>query len=194
MRHGQTECNRRRLMQARTDALLNEEGVRQAEDIRRQIGGVPFDAVYASPLKRARQTAVVVSGWKESALKIDARLLEVEVGPYELKPYYGMGFSMTLYWAAPRVFPVPEGVEAPQAMLERSASFLQDLGKEKYENVLVVTHGGILRAYRGILNGRGKLECYPRSHNCQMWVYQAEEGKYTLLKTYRPRKAQHDHP
>ena len=56
-RHGQTELNRKKLMQGRTDAPLNGKGIAQARQSRKNIGDVHFDAVYASPLQRAIMTA-----------------------------------------------------------------------------------------------------------------------------------------
>ena len=42
-RHGQTELNRKKLMQGRTDAPLNEKGIAQARQSRKNIGDVHFD-------------------------------------------------------------------------------------------------------------------------------------------------------
>ena len=59
-RHGQTELNRKKLMQGRTDAPLNEKGIAQAKQSRKNIGDVHFDAVYASPLQRAILTGSII--------------------------------------------------------------------------------------------------------------------------------------
>ena len=67
-RHGQTELNRKNLMQGRTDAPLNEKGIAQAKQSRKNIGDVHFDAVYASPLKRA----IVTGGTRGSSRPISA--------------------------------------------------------------------------------------------------------------------------
>ena len=56
-RHGQTKLNKEHLMQGRTDEPLNETGFSQAKAARKMIGDVTFDAVYASPLRRAVDTA-----------------------------------------------------------------------------------------------------------------------------------------
>ena len=59
-RHGQTDLNKRKMMQGLTDCPLNERGLEQARQSRRNIGDIHFDAVYASPLKRAQQTAAII--------------------------------------------------------------------------------------------------------------------------------------
>ena len=44
-RHGQTNLNKKRLMQGLTDEPLNETGIAQAKAARERIGDVHFDAV-----------------------------------------------------------------------------------------------------------------------------------------------------
>src|SRR5699024_12682984 len=51
-RHGQTDLNKRNLMQGLTDAPLNEKGIEQAKIARASMRDVKFDAVFASPLQR----------------------------------------------------------------------------------------------------------------------------------------------
>ena len=49
-RHGQTNYNKKKLMQGLTDEPLNDIGIEQAKQARHHIGDVRFDAVYSSPL------------------------------------------------------------------------------------------------------------------------------------------------
>lgn len=48
-RHGQTDLNKKQLMQGVYDEPLNETGIAQAEETRKKIGDMKFDAVYCSP-------------------------------------------------------------------------------------------------------------------------------------------------
>ena len=70
-RHGQTELNRKKLMQGRTDAPLNEKGIAQARQSRKNIGDVHFDAVYASPLQRAILTGSIIGDVDPSEIIVD---------------------------------------------------------------------------------------------------------------------------
>ena len=70
-RHGQTDLNLHRLMQGRTDQPLNETGIRQAQEARARIGDIRFDAVYASPLVRARRTGAIIGGVDEQQVLTD---------------------------------------------------------------------------------------------------------------------------
>ena len=84
-RHGQTDLNKKKLMQGRTDALLNRIGIEQAKQSRRNIGDVHFDAVYSSPLKRAQMTGAIIGNVDLSEIIVDQRLIETNFGVYEKK-------------------------------------------------------------------------------------------------------------
>ena len=173
IRHGQTDLNRLRLMQGRTDMPLNMTGIRQAEAAAAQVKDITFDAVYASPLQRAVRTASIISGKDEEQVIRDPRLIETNFGKYEKRPYWLLGPFMTLYWALPEVFPAPPTVETIASMADRSSSFLQELETMPFENVLISCHGGIIRALCGCLENRPKgILWRPKPHNCEFRVYQ----------------------
>lgn len=171
-RHGQTNLNKRKLMQGLTDEPLNETGRAQAKEARAGIGDVRFDAVYASPLDRAQETAAIIGGVDREKVIIDPRIIEVDFGPYEQRSYFKMGLWMTLYWACPELIPAPKGVENVASMVARSRSFLEDVKSKDCENVLIVCHGGIIRALCGCLENRKKgIKWRPKPHNCEIRKY-----------------------
>lgn len=185
-RHGQTNLNRQKLMQGRTDEPLNETGIQQAEKARKMIGSISFDAVYASPLQRAVLTASIIGNTEKENIITDSRLTEVEFGKYELKKYYLMGPAMTAHWVWPEVIPAPATVESVSSMVERSSSILKEIEAKDYENVLIVCHGGIIRALRGYLtDSKNGIQWRPKPHNCEVRVYESVNGKHTFLKDYR---------
>lgn len=173
VRHGQTDYNKQRLLQGRSNISLNSVGRNQATEISHSLSNVKFDAVYASPLIRAIETAAIISGVDEAEIVKDERIIEVDFGIYEKRKYTRMGFWLTLYWLLPEVFRNPKTVEGTSEMVERVVSFLNDLKKEKYENVLVVCHGGIIRVLSGCLEGRKNgLKWRPKPKNCEIRVYE----------------------
>ncbi|MDD5923105.1 MAG: histidine phosphatase family protein [Eubacteriales bacterium] len=186
-RHGQTNLNRRKEMQGRTDEPLNETGIRQAEKARQKIGEIRFDAVYASTLDRAVTTASIIGDVPKEQVKQDPRIIEVDFGRYERKKYYGMGPAMTLFWALPEVIPEPKTVEPIPELVERSRSFLADLerwGQENgYENVLIACHGGIMRVLSGCLEGRQRgFRWRPKPRNCEIRVYEPADSHYRMVR------------
>ena len=185
-RHGQTNLNKAHLMQGLTDEPLNETGILQAQEARERIGEVRFDAVYASPLQRAVLTASIIGGVGKEAVITDPRIIEADFGKYELHKYYLLGPAMTLYWALPEVFPAPKTVETTASLRRRSASFLRELEKKEYDNVLVACHGGIMRALCGYMADRKSgLMWRPKPHNCEIRVFESAGGKHRTLESFR---------
>ena len=186
-RHGQTNLNRRKLMQGRTDEPLNKEGIRQAMAARKAIGDITFDAVYASPLDRAIATASIIGNVEKSQVIIDHRLIETDFGKYEKRHYYLMGPAMTLYWALPELFPAPKTVESISSMVERSSEFLRELEEKDYDNVLISCHGGIIRSISGYLEDRNNgILWRPKPHNCEIRVYESIKGSHRRISPDKP--------
>ena len=183
-RHGQTDLNNDKRMQGLTDCLLNETGILQARLSRKHIGDVHFDAVYASPLKRAQLTASIIGNVDPSEIIIDQRLIETDFGKYEKCKYYLIGPAMTLYWMFPKHFPVPATVESLDSMKARASSFLSELETKDYDNVLVACHGGIMRALCGYLDEAPDGLHWERMKNCEIRVYEYKDGKHTFLTSY----------
>ena len=57
IRHGETEENRKKIIQGQLDTRLNSEGERQADLAAKALKDVPFDICYSSDLQRAADTA-----------------------------------------------------------------------------------------------------------------------------------------
>lgn len=184
VRHGQTNLNKENLMQGLVDQPLNDFGRDQARRVGRLKGDLVFDAVYASPLNRAKETAAIIAGIPLEEVKVDPRIIEVDFGIYDKKPFKKLGLKMWAYWLLPEVFPNPKSVESIDSMTERAGSFLKDLEKKSYDNVLVVCHGGIIRALTGYLeNKKNKIKWRPKPKNCELKVYKFENGKWTFEKS-----------
>ena len=82
IRHGETDFNRKGLIQGTSDIPLNENGIRQAgmaaDWFKEQK--ITFDKVFASPLIRARKTAAIVSGRAFEDVQPDFRIQEMDFG------------------------------------------------------------------------------------------------------------------
>ena len=177
-RHGETALNAQKLMQGITDEPLNEKGIEQAERMHEKIKNVHFDAVYASPLDRAQVTASILSGVDRNELIIDDRLIEVNFGKYELKKYTALGVKMTLYYLFQQYLPAPKTVEKHEHIVERAKSFLEDLKKNDYENVLIVSHGNLIRVmYHQLDENPPKTYFKDFPGNCEIRVYEVNNNK-----------------
>ncbi len=83
LRHGETRWNREGRCQGSSDIELNETGQRQASEVAGHLSGRRIDAVYASDLRRARETAEIVGGPHEVAVRIEPDLRELDHGAME---------------------------------------------------------------------------------------------------------------
>jgi probable phosphoglycerate mutase len=83
VRHGESVANAQGLLLGRTDVELTEKGRRQAASVRQLLTG-PVNEVRSSPLRRARDTAVLLETGRP--LAIDHRWIEVDYGEYECQP------------------------------------------------------------------------------------------------------------
>ena len=191
-RHGETDLNKQHRIQGILDIPLNEEGLRQAISMRERLGDMRFDAVYSSPLERARKTACAIGGVTEEELIIDPRIIEVDFGVYDGLSYLPGPPEIDFFWLLPWFFSAPDTVETTSSMKARAASFIKDLETKDYENVLISSHGGIIRALSGYLENRpSKLRWYPKPLNCEIRVYELKNGKYKKindLKTHKPER------
>lgn len=146
VRHGETDWNRTGRMQGRTDIPMNETGIRQMKACGAVLRQERWDAVAASPLRRAWQSAELLAeavGVKE-ILRLDG-LAERD---------YGEGTGLTETEREER-YPSGScpGMESPDAMADRMLESLCCLTAQKAEGGLdaqrwiVVSHGSAIEAF-----------------------------------------------
>lgn len=83
MRHGQTQWNAQGRLQGQTDIPLNEVGRAGAAAAREKYGCIPLDVCFASPLKRALETAEIFLKGRAVPIYTDDRLKEMFFGDFE---------------------------------------------------------------------------------------------------------------
>ncbi len=83
IRHGLTEWNAVHRYQGQTDVPLSPVGREQAERLAERLRAVPLDAIWASDLSRAHETALRVAAGRDLAVRRDPRLRELSLGALE---------------------------------------------------------------------------------------------------------------
>jgi probable phosphoglycerate mutase len=152
VRHGETDYNRRGIVQGGgIDSSLNETGRRQARQLAERFRSVSFDAVYASTMQRARQTADILAEPHEPIRRAHLEeLQEMSWGIYE-----GAGPSsdrdaelgeIKAEWRQGIFDRTVEGGESILDVRERAiAAMDRVMAEDAGQTVLVVTHGRYLR-------------------------------------------------
>lgn len=145
VRHGRSVWNAEGRWQGHADIPLDEEGLRQAAAAAEVLGS--FDAVWASDLQRASLTAQIIAELHGiGPVQLDARLRETDVGPWEGLRHDEVEAGWPGFLAARRR---PEGFEDYAAAAERALAALADIAEAHAGgDVLVVSHGGTIRAVR----------------------------------------------
>ena len=143
IRHGQTEKNKANVLQGRSDVPLNEAGVRQAEEAAKWFAeqGIAFDAVYSSPLTRARRLAAYC-GYPDPV--IENRVLEVNYGKWEMTSFIDDPDPAMLEWYRDWKNVRPPGGESFRDAFIRLSGFIEELKSSGMERVAVFCHGGML--------------------------------------------------
>lgn len=98
VRHGQTKWNSEGRVQGRTDIPLNARGMAQAEAVGEWLSGRKIDAVYASPLMRAHDTAKAIADRQGVCVKLLGEMIEIDFGLWEGKTSRELSKEFPEFW------------------------------------------------------------------------------------------------
>jgi broad specificity phosphatase PhoE len=143
LRHGQTSMSVQKRYAGRSDVPLTDLGVQQAAAAAKRLASAGLDAIVASPLRRAVQTAEEVAVATGAPVVTDAGFRETDFGAWE-----GLTFSevrerwpaeLTSWLADPAV--APPGGESFAEVSERVTDALHRvLSAREPQTVLIVSH------------------------------------------------------
>jgi len=169
-RHGETDWNREGRFQGHADPPLNETGRAQARELAEQLAPIPVDVVYSSDLLRARETAEIVAARKELPITVDPALREIDVGSWS---------GLTRAEIEQR-FPAAahHDGETREQHLRRIVDAVEQIARSHPgERVLIVSHGGSLRALRGHAIGDA---VHPIAH-CAVFELRFRDGSWRAI-------------
>ncbi|PWV85173.1 2,3-bisphosphoglycerate-dependent phosphoglycerate mutase/probable phosphoglycerate mutase [Prauserella marina] len=149
-RHGETDYNAAGRMQGHLDSALTEVGWNQARFAALALARFEPDVVIASDLRRATDTATVLTEAIGVPLRIDKRLRETHLGEWQgltgaevdiRSPGDRQRWRTDATWA-------PPGGETRIDVAERASEVVSDLSQEtqEYDTVLLAAHGGLIVA------------------------------------------------
>ena len=149
VRHGQTPTTGKILPGRAAGLHLAEAGVAQAHRVAERIAELPkIDAIYASPLERARETAAPIAKALKQRVKIDKGLLECDFGDWtgaELSKLMKLPEWSTVQ-KAPSTFRFPNG----ESFTEMQTRMVSALGRIRAAHpggtVVCVSHADPIKA------------------------------------------------
>ena len=109
----------------------------------------PAAQLYSSPLTRCRQLAKLL----HAAPRYDERLMEMDFGSWELCTWDEIGRASLDAWAANPLAFVPPGGESVSALCARVDQFIADRRAEACQELVLVSHAGVLKALLAQLAG-----------------------------------------
>mgnify|MGYP002626054541 CR=1 FL=1 len=181
VRHGETARNREKVLQGRSNAPLNASGISQSEKVREFLAeeGITIDAVYASPLIRAVQTAEYITG--SSDVITDERLLEMDYGPYEGASLENPAPELITFFSDFVHIPAPEGMESLASVTERLGSFLEEISGRHSGNILISTHAIAMKGALEYLTPESGGSYWSKYiGNCGVYRSEYRNGKFTV--------------
>ena len=157
IRHGEIDQTAPRSFLGWTDPPLNDNGIRQAQALGKILQDIPFTGIFASPLLRAIQTAILVGDILPASVQQVDSFKEINLGAWEgltvdevrhrfPGEYEQRGRDMEFFR--------PEGGESFAELAVRSYPALVSLAKTFMGPLLVVAHAGVNRVLLSRLQQR----------------------------------------
>lgn len=149
VRHGESTYNVEGRLQGQSDTRLSPLGQKHAAAVAATLGKLPIEAVYASPLSRALETAQPLADALGLSVHCDDRLKEIDIGVFQgtLAAELGDRFPQeaTRWRSQDPDYRIPGGESRHDLMLRAEAAF-REIHESGLRQVAVVAHGGVLAA------------------------------------------------
>lgn len=185
IRHGQSYVNLKDWPNGNTDEGLTELGKAQAERLGAWLPThvASIDALYASTMKRARETAAAVAGAYDVEIRFDDRLREIGNNRLDHTPWPNDALPKDFadYWASSRPFaPLVLNVELAESYMHfrtRVGIFVEELTeRHRGQSVAVVAHGGVVEAVFDHVFNIGPWR------RCEVWDHNTAVTHFELIE------------
>jgi probable phosphoglycerate mutase len=169
IRHGQTAWNAEKRLQGHADIALNEAGLAEAELVAQEFAERQLGGIYSSPLQRAHCTAQIINRSHQHEIKLYDGLKEATYGAMEgilvdeyhtkctqiIPDFHQMTYQERLH------FKLVEDAESYFEVYERVKPVLDEIIQNHLgEEVVVVSHGGLMRAVIAMIAGGNVREIH----------------------------------
>jgi isoleucyl-tRNA synthetase len=159
MRHCGALSNQKNFLSSYPEITFNpltRKGVLDAKQKAKSLKG-KIDLIYASPILRAKQTAMIIADEIKVPLFIDERLREIDMGILQNKPYEEFDKYIVDKVTGKRDLNKKiENGESLNEVKQRAINFILELERiHRGKNILIVSHGGVLWMLEGEMKALG---------------------------------------
>ncbi len=184
-RHGQTEWNKEFRFQGKTNVQLTETGKQQAHALASRLESWPPEVIYTSPLDRAVYTAQSIADRHNLKPILLPELQEIDFASWE-----GQSIPMLdkeqhetfALWRADPFFNPPAGAESWEKLHTRLARAVKIFLDGSFKRIVVVSHGGIMRALYAVFVGLNPHKVWNMDvSNCAMSGVEMRYGRPCLV-------------
>jgi broad specificity phosphatase PhoE len=185
IRHGESTWNREHRIQGQLDPPLSEEGHSQALRLARRLAGRKLEALYASDLTRAMETAAPIAEATGLPVQPMRELREIFLGEWEglynaeLVERYPQQWARWTEEPSWDLIPGGEGAAAFESRVESALEII--FAQHPRGDTVVVTHGGVIQIALHRVVGRPSRGLFPfRISNTSMSVIEKRDGKMII--------------
>ncbi|WP_315436333.1 histidine phosphatase family protein [uncultured Selenomonas sp.] len=149
IRHGETEWNKTGRFQGHSDVPLSAEGRTQAETLGKNLIVDHVDAIYASDLTRAMETAAPLAARFGLPVISDPQLRELNFGAWEGRNFNDVNAenpnAMKNFYTDPEQADIPESEPFPEFQRRVAGRVREIVAHERGKRVVIVSHGASIR-------------------------------------------------
>ncbi len=194
VRHGQTLWNQGKRLQGSTDISLNDNGRDLAIKTGQALADTTIDVIYASPLKRAYETASLIRGDRDIEIITDDRIKELSFGHFEGESFSELlkddSLTFKYFFKKPHLYQAADDGETLEHLIERAGQFMSEVIEpleQKCERVMIVAHGALNKAIMSYIK-KHSVEYFwsgGLQENCNVIIVDYTDGVYTIIDETR---------
>ncbi len=163
MRHTESVSIKKDYLSSYPETIFNpltRKGVLDAKRKAKSLKKNKIDLIYASPLLRTKETALIIADELKVPVFLDERLREIDMGVLNGKPYAEFDKYIVDKFTGKRDFTKKiENGESLDDVRKRAIQFLLELEKiHRGKNILIISHSGVLWVLEGEMKALSKEE------------------------------------
>jgi broad specificity phosphatase PhoE len=186
VRHGETEWNVEEIYRGRIDVELSEAGMKQAQLLGRYLGNLKLDAIYSSPLKRAVDTANILTQYQNVAVQVTDGLMDLNCGEWQglsdkqVKKLYPVLHEQ---WRVnPHLVEMPGG-ERLEDVRERAMAVVDEVVSKHSGSIALVSHRVVNKVLICALLGLDNSHFWNVKQDvCGITTFDYVRGRFILTK------------